>query len=314
MQQVSNKDKLSAQDINRLSDLFNLGEAKQFRFIEKGNINSNYILTTDRGNFVLRLYKFKSVKEAESELELLKYLSQKNFPCPIPIGNIEEVRGKPAACFEFIEGDILSKCEEKELTDAGSLLAKLHSLTKNYKFKYEREGEGVSVIRYYLENKKDEILNSRFKDSMKFICFLEDELGKISFAQELPSGVVHADVKPENMIRGRDGRMYLIDFDNWYVDAFVVDLGSTIMWLCAQDGKISTGKMNIFLGAYERERALSKLEKSRIKDAILYNCLKQAFKYAYICLPNLEFAEENAYYFINLYKKIQNQDFLINQT
>lgn len=311
MKQVSYRDKLSEQELSKLSGLFNLGETKQYSFIEKGNINSNYILITDRGKFVLRVYKFKSVKEAGSELELLKYLSQKNFPCPVPRGSVEKINNKPVSCFEFIEGDILFKCRDEELVEAGKLLAELHLLTENYKPIYKREGEGVSVIRYYLENKKSEILNSGFKDSPKFISFVKSELEKISFKRDLPSGCVHADMKPENMIRGSDGSLYLIDFDNWYIDAFVVDIGSTVMWLCAQNGAISGEKTDIFLKAYERRRKLSENEIVSIKEALLFNCLKQAFKYAYICLPNLEFAEESAYYFLNLYKNIQDRELLI---
>ena len=311
MQQVGKKDKLLKSEIISAAAFFRLGKIISYSLVSQGNINSNYIILTDKGRYILRAYKFKNEEEIISEIDLLNYLSSNHFPCPILIGNIFKTKRKNICCFKYIEGQELKKVNEKELKGIAKLLAKFHLLTRNYRLKFKREGEGLSVIKHYLEIKKRDILKSKFKDSENFINFLETELKSLNFKNDLPSGAVHVDVKSENVIAGKSGKLNLIDFDNFYLDYFVVDIGSTLMWLCADKEKINLKRAEIFLDEYASHRKLTKNEKRYITESIKFNCLKQAFKYAYICLPRLKFAEHWAYYFIRLYKNIQNQEIII---
>lgn len=307
MQQIGKKDKLSKLEIAAAVNYFNLGKITSFSLIKQGNINSNYVIQTANGKFILRAYKFKTKLEILSELELLKFLSSKQFPCPLPIGSLFATNQKHICCFKFIAGEALKTVSEKNLKSIARLTARLHTLTKSYQPKYKREGEGLSVIKKYLKSKKSEILNSKFKNSQEFISFLEAELKRFNFPESLPRGAVHVDIKKENIIRGADKKLHLIDFDNFYEDFLVIDIGSTIMWLCTDNEKLNWKKVKIFLQEYGSLRKLSSLEKKYLLDAIKFNCLKQAFKYAYICLPRLKFAEEWAYYFVRLYKNICEQ-------
>ncbi|HBB36753.1 MAG: Homoserine kinase [Candidatus Moranbacteria bacterium GW2011_GWC1_45_18] len=310
MEQVGKKDKLLKSEITAAAVFFQLGTVFSYSLIGRGNINSNYILLTNSGKYLLRAYKFKTEKEIISELGLLNYLSRKGFPCPIPVGNIYKTKKKNICCFKYIEGRELKKVTDKKLREIANLMANLHILTRNYHLKNKREGEGLAVIKRYLKNKKGVILKSKFRNSQKFIDFLESEIKKLHFDSNLPSGAIHVDVKAENVILGKDGRLSFIDFDNFYLDSFITDIANAIMWLCVNKDqkKLDRRKAKIFLTEYGAIRKLTKKEIANLHENYKFYCLKGAFKYAYICLPRLKFAERWAYYFVELYKNISKQD------
>jgi Ser/Thr protein kinase RdoA (MazF antagonist) len=241
------------------------------------------------------------------ELELLNFLSKKNFPCPRPVGPILKIVNKYVCCFEFIEGREPSRITDVVLKRAGELMARFHKLTEKFNTGYKREGEGLEVIKKYIKNKKRIILASRFKDAGNFITYLETEISKILFSKNLPFGVVHIDVKKENLIAGRDEKLYFIDFDNFYFDSLVMDIANAVMWLCERGEKLDVRKAKIFLRAYDKIRKITALERENLKEAMKLYCLKGMFKYAYICLPRLKFAEKWAYHFVRTYKNISKQ-------
>lgn len=309
MQQVGKKDKLSKSEILSAADFFKIGKNFAYSLVSGGNINSNYILKTESGKYILRAYKFKTEKEILSELGLLDFLSQNKFPCPKPVGKIFKTKNKFVCCFGFIEGHELNKVTENDLKKIAKLMAILHILTKNYRLKYKREGEGLKVIKQYLKIKKKDILNSKFRDSKNFIKFLETELNKLKLDRNLPSGAIHVDIKTENIIIGKDGNLSFIDFDNFYIDTYVTDIANAIMWLSVNEKEmLDLKKAKIFLREYNKYRKLSKREMMDLKESFKFYCLKGIFKYAYICLPRLKFAEHWAYHFIRVYNNILKQD------
>ena len=307
MQQIKKKDKLQKTEILLASDYFKLGKVRSYIFINKGNINSNYFIVTDKGKYILRAYSFKTEKEIISELELLQFLSYKKFPCPVPvIAKIYKIGKKNICCFKYINGYEQKHITIPTLRAIAKFLAKLHLLTRDYQMKYKREGEGLSVIKMYIKRNKKNILESKFKDAKKFLNYLESEIDCLYFDDDLPKGVVHVDIKKENIISGNNRQISFIDFDNSYLDAFIIDIGSAIMWLCVEKEVFNIKKVKIFLHEYNSVRKLTKKEESFIIESIKFNCLKQAFKYAYICLPKLKFAERFAYYFIKLHYAAAN--------
>jgi homoserine kinase type II len=313
MQPIGKKDKLQKSEIISAVEFFNLGKLLAYTLVKRGNINSNYIIKTSVGKYILRVYKFKTKKEILSELDLLNFLHSKKFPCPNPAGKIYKEKNKLICCFKYIEGQDPKIIDSKTLQKIARLLANLHVLSKNYKTKYKREGEGLSTIKRYLKNKGGDILKSEFKGGKDFISYLKLELDKLHLDKNVPAGVVHIDVKKENIIVDKNKNFNFIDFDNFYLDYFVMDIGSALMWLCVEREKLNMNKIKMFLEAYESVRKMSKLEKDNLLESIKFCCLKQAFKYAYICLPRLKFAEKMSHYFVRLYKNINNGKLLLSR-
>ena len=89
---------------------FDIGEVLACKGIAEGIENTNYLLTTDRGTYILTLYE-KRVKRGDLPffLGLKEHLSAKGLPCPTPIRArdgqaLRDLRGRPAALISFLEG------------------------------------------------------------------------------------------------------------------------------------------------------------------------------------------------------------------
>ncbi|MFH0829247.1 MAG: phosphotransferase [Candidatus Kerfeldbacteria bacterium] len=300
MQQIARKATLTTKQLETALASFRLGKCKKITYLRTGVINANYVVSTDRGRFIVRSYTFKARSEVESEVFLLTALRRKGFPCPEPVGSVVTIGGNPVCCFRYIEGRTMQHVTRGSSRRIAKLLARMHLLTEDMRLPFRREGEGVAVIRRYVKTKKRFILKSRFKGRAAFIRFLERELAGIRIPAGLPRGVIHADVKSENIV-GPRRHLSFIDFDNAYVDAFVIDIGYAISWLCLNTESLDVRKVREFVKAYELVRRLAPEERSALPTVIRFVLLKHAFKYAYVFLRRLRFAERKAYHFIQMY-------------
>ena len=87
-----------------------IGEAVSCKGIAEGVENSNYLLRTERGNYILTLYE-KRVDPADLPffLALLDHLAGKGVACPTPMHGkdgkaLRQLCGRPAAIVSFLDG------------------------------------------------------------------------------------------------------------------------------------------------------------------------------------------------------------------
>src|ERR1700757_4590641 len=101
---------ISDDELDALMAEFDLGQATAFKGIAEGVSNSNFLLETDRGRFILTVYEARTkVDELPFFLDLLPWLPEHVSPCAPPIpardGSLSKtVRGKPAAIVPFLSG------------------------------------------------------------------------------------------------------------------------------------------------------------------------------------------------------------------
>ena len=89
---------------------YNLGQLLSMAGIAEGVENSNFLLRTDKANFILTLYE-KRVDEADLPyfLGLMKHLSKTGLQCPVPIKDntgkvLQSCAGRVAAIVSFLDG------------------------------------------------------------------------------------------------------------------------------------------------------------------------------------------------------------------
>ena len=301
------KQVIPREELEQLCTQFNIGRLKRYRRIKEGNINTNYYVKTDKREYVFRFYTFKDEKEVREEHRILEYLFRKRFPTPQPVVCDHKTHliweNRPVSCFSFIHGHHLKKLTIRNVKEIAAITAELHLITKDYKTSLA--GEGIDAIRKGIKEKKEELITSGFRHAQELIAFLEKELATITFPKTLPRGIVHVDIKNENTLF-RHRFESLLDFDNMYEDAFVIDIGSALMWWCTGPKGLNLRKVKAFLDTYREKRPLTKAEEAYITTALRFNLLKQAFKYAYICLPKKRFAEKQAWVFIRMYEIIKH--------
>ncbi len=78
------------------------------------------------------------------------------------------------------------------------------------------------------------------------------------------------DIKPENELFERGKLTGVVDFGNFYVDAFVIDVGKTIMWNCCRNRKLDWKLALAFMEGYTSRRKASRAELASITQWILF--------------------------------------------
>src|SRR3989338_7635384 len=85
---MTNKTTFSKIDFNNILIHYNLGAVRKFSTFKLGTVQTNVLLETTKGKFVLRYYETRSEKYAFFEVNLLEHLAKKMYPCPAPIRNV----------------------------------------------------------------------------------------------------------------------------------------------------------------------------------------------------------------------------------
>ena len=102
--------KLDKEKLNAILSNYNLGEIKRFSEIKEGIENTNYLVQTNKGKYILTIYE-KRVDENDLPFfsELMVELSNKNFICPKPILNknkkyISDFKSKKFMIVSYLDG------------------------------------------------------------------------------------------------------------------------------------------------------------------------------------------------------------------
>src|SRR5215469_520061 len=101
---------VGAEELEAFLSGYDIGELLSYKGIAEGVENSNFLVHTSRGSFILTLYE-KRVAAADLPffLALMQHLASRGITCPQPVKNragavLGEVAGRPAAIITFLEG------------------------------------------------------------------------------------------------------------------------------------------------------------------------------------------------------------------
>jgi homoserine kinase type II len=244
---------------------YDLGELLSFKGIAEGVENTNYIVHTARGPYILTLYE-KRVDERDLPffLGLMEHLAARGVTCPTPVQNkdgalLGRLSGRPAAVVTFLEGFWVRKPTPTHCAAVGRALAKLH-----------QGGEGFALRRpNALGVAGWRPLYDRFADRAAEISpdlgsFIEKELAHLEreWPRDLPEGVIHADLFPDNVFFIGDQLSGLIDFYFACNDALAYDIAVCLnAWCFEQDQSFNVTKGQALLRGYEEVRPLTGAER-----------------------------------------------------
>ncbi|MBO3759164.1 homoserine kinase [Ciceribacter sp. L1K22] len=243
---------------------YDTGDLLSYKGIAEGVENSNFLLHTTKGPLILTLYEKRVEKnDLPFFLGLMHHLADRGLNCPLPLPRhdgqlLGELSGRPAALISFLEGMWLRKPEARHCREVGIALAKMHVA-----------GEGFPLTRpnaLSLDGWKSLWAKSRDRaDEVE--QGLEEEIGaEIAFLaakwpQDLPAGVIHADLFPDNVFFLGDDLSGLIDFYFACNDFLVYDLSICInAWCFEKDGAYNITKGKAMIEGYQSVRPLSEAE------------------------------------------------------
>ncbi|ATN33449.1 homoserine kinase [Rhizobium sp. ACO-34A] len=243
---------------------YEAGELLSYKGIAEGVENSNFLLHTSKGPLILTLYEKRVEKnDLPFFLGLMHHLADGGLSCPLPLPRkdgalLGELSGRPAALISFLEGMWLRKPEARHCREVGKALAQMHVAGEGFTLKRPNalSLEGWKTLWAKSKDRADEVEKG-----------LEDEIGgEIAFLAEnwpkdLPDGVIHADLFPDNVFFLEDGLSGLIDFYFACNDFLAYDLSICInAWCFEKDGAYNVTKGMAMIEGYQSVRPLSDAE------------------------------------------------------
>jgi homoserine kinase type II len=254
-----------AEDLAAFLAGYDIGELLAYKGIAEGVENSNFLVHTSRGYFILTLYE-KRVAAADLPffLALMEHLHARGIRCPQPVKNrngavLGTVAGRPAALVTFLDGMWIRRPSPRHCGALGEALAKLHLAGLDFK---QRRDNALAVAGW---RSLYEICCARANEvHPELRAFLAAELSHLEQAwpRNLPQGVIHADLFPDNVFFLGNGLSGLIDFYFACTDALAYDVAVCLnAWCFESDHSYNVTKGRGLLQAYAQVRPLSDAER-----------------------------------------------------
>ncbi len=259
---------VSDEDLEGFVGQYDLGAVLTFKGIAEGIENSNYLLRTERGAFIVTLYERRvEARDLPFFLKLMEHLAANGIACPTPVHGrdghaLRTLCGRPAAIVTFLNGMWARRPSPRHCEQLGAAMARLHRAGEGFGLA-RANALGVTAWRTLFEpcrRRSDEILSSLAEEIDGELAFLEH-----SWPGEAPSGLIHADLFPDNVFFLGERLSGLIDFYFACNDLYAYEIAICLnAWCFETGGDFNITKARRMIQAYRAERPLSREEISAL--------------------------------------------------
>jgi homoserine kinase type II len=252
---------VSVEDLADFLSHYEIGELLSYKGIAEGVENSNFLLHTMRGYFILTLYEKRvAIDDLPFFLGLMTHLAGHGLRCMQPVINrngdaLGRLADRPAAIIDFVEGVWPRRPSVSHCAAVGTALAKMHLAGRDFNMTRVNalSVSGWRPLFTAMEARADELQAG----SRDLLAAELDYLEK-AWPRTLPHGVIHADLFPDNVLFLGDRLSGLIDFYFACNDILAYDIAICLnAWCFEPDHAFNATKARAFLNAYCRERPLS---------------------------------------------------------
>ena len=219
---------VSAEALEEFLLRYDVGELVSAKGIAEGVENSNYLIDTTKGRFILTLYE-KRVEAGDLPyfMALLDHLADRGNPVPPAIKDrdgeaIQTLEGRPACLIRFLAGVSVSHPTAAQAEAAGAAMGRMHaSLTdfalvrdnsmgvRTWQPLFDRCGRSLDDMAVNLHAEAGEMV---------------DRVVRGWQGDHFPQGTIHADLFPDNVLMRGSDVTGLIDFYFACTDARIYDL------------------------------------------------------------------------------------------
>src|SRR3989440_7232981 len=251
-------------DLRVFTAQYDLGEVLACKGIAEGVENSNYLLTTERGNFILTLYEKRVAPEdLPFFIALMDHLAHQGVACPTPVRArdgeaLRELCGRPAAIVTFLNGMWPRRIDPSHCAGLGAALARLHLAGAAFPMARPNNLGPAGWRRLYAgcAPRAGELQASLVDELEQELVFLES-----AWPSDLPKGVIHADLFPDNVFFRDHELSGLIDFYFACNDFLAYDIAVCLnAWCFEPDLSFNVTKARLLVGQYQKLRPLDTAE------------------------------------------------------
>ncbi|RCL03920.1 MAG: homoserine kinase type II [Candidatus Tokpelaia sp. JSC189] len=255
---------ISEYELSDFLTSYNIGSLLSCKGIAEGVENSNFLLHTQKDAYILTLYE-KRVNEKDLPFffGLMHHLAGKGIACPQPIAAkdgalVSHLAGRPAAVITFLEGMWIRKPNVAHCRSVGAVLARVHLAGEDFSMKHENSLSlsGWRTLWNACRTRANAFATDLSVEIDRELDNLED-----LWPVDLPVGIIHADLFPDNVFFLGDRLSGLIDFYFACNDLLAYDIAVCLnAWCFEKDGSFNLTKGSAMLSAYCRERPLTESE------------------------------------------------------
>ena len=255
---------VTADDLGEFLKGYDIGEVLAYKGIAEGVENSNFLLHTGAGHFILTLYEKRvAEKDLPFFVALMEHLAARGITCPQPVKNragglLGRLAGRPAAIVTFLEGLWIRRPSAAHCAAVGEALAHLHLAGADFaRTRPNALGiESWPLLYDHARGGGDSVRAGLCAEIAREL----DALGK-AWPRNLPQGVIHADLFPDNVFFLGDKLSGLIDFYFACTDTLAFDIAICLnAWCFEADNSYNVTKGRALVRGYAQARPLSSAE------------------------------------------------------
>lgn len=247
---------------------YDVGSVLSYKGIAEGSENSNFLLHTETGSYILTLYEKRvDLGDLPFFLCLMQHLARRGVTCPLPVERrdgqlIGELAGRPAAIITFLQGMWMRHPTVAQCGEVGRALAQLHLAGSDFPM-HRANALAIDGWRTLWDgacDRADEVLPGLASEVEADFLQLERDWPKA-----LPRGIIHADLFPDNVFFLGDRLSGLIDFYFACEDFYAFDVATCInAWCFESDFSFNEAKAAALLANYQAVRPLTPDERDAL--------------------------------------------------
>lgn len=247
--------------LRQFLDNYSVGQPILFKGIAEGVENSNYLLETEKTRLILTLYeKRANPDDLPYFLDMMEHLADAGLPAPLPIRDkngvaLQTLMDRPTCLISFLKGVSVDVPDEDHCAALGTTLAAMHTVFEG--FKETRENDlslsGWQTLAEKTSSRADEV-----KQGLGGL--IENEIGylKDHWPANLPTGTIHADLFPDNVLFTDHDITGLIDFYFGCTDMYAYDLAVCInAWCFNEQHRFVPEKAKRLVEMYDAARPMT---------------------------------------------------------
>ena len=253
---------------------YDIGELQSLQGIAQGITNTNYFVNTDQGRYALTIFEVLALADLPFYLQLMQHRSRHDVACPEPIARTDGqlaamLSGKPACLVSCLNGQDVAEPNTAQCFAVGAMLAKMHLVGQN---------SGLSM-----NNPRHQIWWTTEAQRLEPLLSAEDAaLLRQTIAHlaahpddDLPRGIIHADLFKDNVLLKGDRVAGFIDFYYACDGSFVYDLAIAINdWARTGEHTVDVELQQAFMSGYQSVRPLSAAELAYLPTAHRAACIR----------------------------------------
>jgi len=255
---------ISEGELSAFLEGYPIGELLSYKGIAEGVENSNFLLHMSSGAYILTLYEKRvNPDDLPFFVGLMQHLNGNGINCPLPVARsdgrvIGELAGRPAAIVTFLEGMWMRRPTVEHCHEVGRTLAAMHLAGRDFPLRRQNalSMPGWRPLWNRAAARAEEVKKGIVREVETDLAVLEE-----NWPDDLPQGVIHADLFRDNVFFLGEKLSGVIDFYFACNDTLAYDLAICLnAWCFEKDNSYNLTKGTALLSSYTAVRPISARE------------------------------------------------------